>query len=178
MPHKILHDTSFWTSNIFATIVGALIAIAGSLLIFFIAKSWEKQRDAEKKEQNYKSLLLGIKAEVNHILKVITELDSILTEGIASTKRLNQDYLQSSRFKIIEFDSDLDFMEILTNAYRDIDHTNGMLDRLEFSLASGNFFIGNVRASLFGVQSSIKKLKESLDKKLEQFQHEEPRHIA
>lgn len=171
MTSEIINNTTFYNSTIFATIIGGLIGIFGSLLIFFCNIWWTNHIDKIKNKKNYLSWLKGMEAEINHLVNVLTELDGILEKGNITTKRLNYDYIQSSRFKIIEFENDINFLEILTNAYRDIEHTNGMLDRLEYTFKPGDPFINNVIASLKGVRASIKKLKEKLDIKLKEIEN-------
>jgi len=156
--------SSFIDSQLFSVIIGALIGIMGSLLIFLLQYFLNKFQ----KKKNYTHLLYGIKAEDSHLLKVIEEIKGILDRGLSSTKRLNFDFLQSTRFKALEFDEDIEFSEILTNAYRDIDHTNDMLNRLEFIPEMGTSFINNVKASMIGVERSIIKLNEKVDLKIKE----------
>ncbi|MFA5994240.1 MAG: hypothetical protein WC823_04745 [Parcubacteria group bacterium] len=85
-----------------------------------------------------------------------------MNRGVPTTKRLNEDYIKSLRFKLLEFENDITFLEVITNAFRDIEHTNGMLDRLEENFKPGDKSINNVIGCLDGVKSSVEKLKDSL----------------
>lgn len=155
---------NFFNSNIFATIIGGAIGIISAIFTTI----WYNGHQALKAQcENYKAWCNGVKAEINHILKVIDEIDKILKEhGVPSTKRLNYDYLEQARVKIIMYESDLVFLEILTNAYRDIVHTNGMLDRLEEDVSKHKNLIGNTQASIDGVRNSVKALNQGLDIKI------------
>ncbi len=166
MLNIILPETNNIIPVILPTIIGAVIGIVGSLLIFFLNDKKETEKIKANNHQKHLAWLKGIKAEINHLIKVIDEIYKILEDqNVPSTKRLNYDYLQNARLKILEFDTDINFLEILTNAYRDIDHTNGMLDRLE-QYGLNCPFIENVKGSLIGAKNSVLSLNKTVDNKL------------
>jgi hypothetical protein len=154
---------SFFTSNIFAAIIGGAIGFFSSI---FTSIFYNGHQARIIKYEDYMAWCNGVKAEINHLLKVISEISSILDKGIPCTKRLNHDYLEQARIKIPSFESDLKFLETLTNAYRDIIHTNNMLDRLERDFGNRPQIIGNVVASIDGVKKSVQSLNTGLDTKL------------
>jgi uncharacterized membrane protein YgaE (UPF0421/DUF939 family) len=158
---EILNNRSFYESSAF----GAIIGFVGSFLIFIISDALRNHQDKLKNKKKYHSWINGAKAEINHLLKVIAELKTTLNRGVPTTKRLNEDYIKSLRFKLLEFENDITFLEVITNAFRDIEHTNGMLDRLEENFKPGDKSINNVIGCLDGVKTSVEKLKDILNKK-------------
>ena len=157
--------TTFLDSNIFAALVGGLIGFFSS----WLTSIWYTARQNKIAKYNgYKSWCNGVQAEINHLMAVMNELDDVLKNmQVPPTKRLNHDYLEQARIKIIEYESDLEFLEILTNAYRDVVHTNDMLDRLEKDFATRPQVINNVIASVKGVRASMTNLNVRLELKIE-----------
>lgn len=157
-------NSSFLDSNIFAAIVGGMIGFLSSI----ITSIWYSGHQAKIAKYNgYKAWCNGVQAEVNHLNEVMNELDDVLKNmQVPPTKRLNHDYLEQARIKIIEYESDLEFLETLTNAYRDVVHTNDMLDRLEKDFATRPQVIGNVIASVKGVRASMTNLNVRLQIKI------------
>ena len=156
-----MHDFIVWfgkftDSQTFAAIVGALIGIIPA----FILSIWYDKRKKELEDyETRKAWLNGLTAELNHITKVINEITTIVQSGSPSTKRLNSDFIAEARLKIFTYNMDVEFLECLTNAYRDIIHTNGMLKRLEDMVPNHSQFCANVLASMTGVSNSVNCLK-------------------
>jgi hypothetical protein len=158
-------NSSFFESNIFATIVGGAIGFFSSI---FVSIWYSGHHDKVLRYNNYKGWCNGVRAEINHLIKVIDEISSILKENVPSTKRLNHDYLEQARIRIVDFESDISFIESLTNAYRDVVHTNEMLNRLESNFEKSPNSIANVKASMDGVKNSIQALNTKLDVKIKE----------
>ena len=154
--------TSFWDSNILAAFVGGLIGFFSSL----VTSIWYTNRQKKiLRYQGYYSWCSGVLAEIRHLLKVVDEIKDILDRrGVPSTKRLNHDYLEQARIKVIDFEDDLILLESLTNAYRDIVHTNDMLDRLERDFETKPSFLSNVVSSMVGVKNSLVALQANVVK--------------
>ena len=150
---------SFAETQLFAAIIGALIGIVPAHLL----TAWHERRTGRK---DYVSWLNGLFAELKHIEACVNEISDIVQSGTPSTKRMNEDFLEESRLKFFAFDKDLAFLESLTNAYRDIVHTNAMLDRFEKMAPNHAPFQPNVQASMKGVGSSISCLKCKVEQRL------------
>ncbi len=130
----------------------------------------QRRRDAGKvnvdKRAAHKAWLLGLRAELEHLRACIDEIRGILRGPGVPTKRLNSDFVEMARFKFFEYDEESHFLESLTTTYRNIVHTNGMLDRLENNIG----IRGNAMASMNGVSGSVDGLKGKVDAKLEAYQ--------
>ena len=114
------------------------LVVAGGAIGFgaswFLARSQRRhalEQKAADERRSYKAWLTGLRAELNHIRKVIDEITPIAAGVNLPTKRINSDFLKEARLVIFKYDEDTDFLELLTTAFRDIVHTNDMLDRLE-----------------------------------------------
>ncbi len=142
-------------SQLFAAVVGALIGILPAFWIGLL-----RERSREKK--NYQAWLFGLSAELSHINKCIVEIEDVIQKGDVSTKRMNSDFVKAARLRIFSYDKDTEFLEMLTNAYRDIVHTNDMLERFEKRTANKQNFQTNVLASMKGVGASVKVLQDSI----------------
>lgn len=140
-------------SKLFAAVVGGFIAIFSALVV----EGWKRKMT---RHERHRAWINGVSAEILHLEKVIEEIDSIIKTDI-STKRLNHDFIEHSRLAVTEYESDKRFIELLTNVYRDIVHTNDMLQRLEHSKAHRP----NVQNSVRGVRNSVLALKEALERK-------------
>ena len=101
--------------------------LAGIVLTQFVSAFYEFVKHLRKRWCWRKGLL----AELGKVYDDIIEAKREISAGRAYTKRLNSDFLESSRLAWCECDSRVTFLALLSNAYRDIVHTNGMLDRLE-----------------------------------------------
>ena len=141
---------SLFDSQLFAAVVGALIGILPAYWLGFF-----NERSKEKKA--HKLWLFGLSAELSHIQKCITEIKRVIEQRRTPTKRMNSDFVESARLAIFNYERDLEFLESLTNAYRDIVHTNEMLERLERS-DNPEAFRSNASASMDGVERSIQAL--------------------
>ena len=148
----------------------AVLVVAGGgigLVSALIAAAVQRKHDAKQKagdeRRSYKAWRTGLRAELDHIQAVISEITGIIDDGHVSTKRINSDFLKEARMVIFRYDEDTDFLEQLTTAFRDIVHTNGMLDRLE---TGGEGIRPNVAASMRGVRASVDQLSATLDAKL------------
>jgi hypothetical protein len=161
----------FFDSQAFAAIIGALIGIIPTA---WYAKIRKKQED----RLTYLGWLNGLSAETEHISKVIKEITTIFQSnepGVVCTKRMNHDFLEKARLAIFGYDEDVGFLETLTNAYRDVLHTNDMIDRHERAVISQSRVAegihGSVLASMQGVSNSVSALKAKLAEKLSKIQN-------
>ena len=131
-------------TNVFEGMWSVSAAIVGSLLTAFIAIVWSRIYDSHKakqaKHEEYLAWLRGIKIECKHVVSCIDEVKDgqggfvSIAEGKSSgciTKRLNEDLLQRARIEVIHHPRSCVLQEPLTTAYRDVVHTNGMMDRYE-----------------------------------------------
>jgi hypothetical protein len=151
--------TKITDSQLFAAVIGALIGIFPAQLI----SAWHEKR---KDRQAYAAWLNGLLAELNHIDGCITEITQIVQKGIPSTKRMNSDFVKQCRLTLFGYDKDVGFLQCLTNTYRDIVHTNDMLDRFEKMAQNHNSLQPNVLASMKGVGASVSCLKCKVEAKL------------
>ena len=143
----------------FGTLIGAVIGgLIGAGSAYLVPMIHEKRK--EKKE--HIAWLQGLSAELKHIGKCITEIKDILNNNGTPSKRINFDFIEKSRLTFFKLNSDVAFLECLTNTYRDIVHTNGMLDYFGNNPQTKS----NVLASMQGVENSVKcldcKVKEKL----------------
>lgn len=149
----------FVESQLFAAIVGAVIGLLPAHLLMAL-------HEKRKERQQHTSWLHGLLAEIAHIDGCINEISTITASGKPSTKRLNSDFFAQSRLVLFAYDKDVVFLQSLTNAFRDIVHTNDMLDRFERMAPNHLSFAPNTQASLSGVHNSILSLKQIIEKKL------------
>jgi len=78
---------------------------------------------------------------------------------------LSAGFLEASRLNWCEYDQSVDFLESLGEAYADIVHTNGMLDRAEERHSDPARQAA--LKSLEGVKGSVSKLKDKVAEKTE-----------
>ena len=157
--------SKFLDSQTFAAIIGAVIGIIPT----YIVSAWhEKKKKQAEDRLTYLGWLNGLSAETEHLRKVIQEITGIiqaLQRGELCTKRMNHDFLEKARMVIFGYDGDVGFLETLTNAYRDVVHTNDMLDRHESAVMNNRETTGihgSVLSSMQGVSNSLKALKEQV----------------
>ncbi len=113
------------------TFLGFLFGFLSAFLSAFLINIWiEGHRNKVKIYNDSKAWFNGIKAEINHLMKVSNSIKDVLKSNLTCTLRLNHDYLENARLRITEFESDINFIESLSDTYREIVHTNGMLDIL------------------------------------------------
>jgi len=150
--------TSIFDSQLFAAVVGALI---GVIPAYWLGLLHEKSKD----KNSYQGWLTGLATELRHIDKCIDEITGVIRKENPSTKRMNSDFIEQARLAIFNFERDADFLESLTNAYRDIVHTNEMLNRYENKTENRNSMLSNILASMTGVKNSVNDLKTKTEKK-------------
>lgn len=158
---------AFTESQSFAAIIGGIIGIIPSFAITYFYEIYKKKRNDS---DNYRAWMNGLLAELTHISGCIDEIRGFASKNQVPTKRMNSDFIEKARMVLINYNTDKSFFIILTNCYRDIVHTNDMLNRLErYSAEKNPDFIGffvNVIASLNGVSGSISKLESELNNKI------------
>lgn len=131
-------------TKVFEGMWSVFAAITGSLLTAFITIVWSRIYDSHKakqsKHEEYLAWLRGLKIECKHVVSCIDEVKDgeagfvSIKEGKffgCITKRLNEDLFQRARIEVIRHPRSCVLQEPLTTAYRDIVHTNGMMDRYE-----------------------------------------------
>jgi hypothetical protein len=152
-------------SKTFAAITGVVFGI--------ILTAWREKRKKQRDDlRAYLGWLHGLEAETDHLKKVILEITGIMQAiqpGGLCTKRLNHDFLEKARMAIFGYDVDAGFLETLTNAYRDVVHTNDMIERHEQAVMNNRDTAGihgSVLASMQGVNNSVEALRVKLSEKL------------
>jgi hypothetical protein len=117
--------------------LGGIISYGGTALRDYFAGK-------KRKRQLHVALLV----ELRHLYRVITEeiaRDVSPQFGIGvCLKRMNTDVLQSIRVSLAEYGG-LVFLGKLAETYRDVTHTNEMLDRLETSAAECKKHDGDIQ---------------------------------
>jgi hypothetical protein len=149
---------AFTDSQMFAAIIGGVIGIIPTFTVTYFYEFYKKKRDDSDK---YRAWMNGLLAELTHISGCIAEIKGFASKNQVPTKRLNSDFIEKARMVLIDYNTDKSFFIILTNCYRDIVHTNDMLNRLENNPALG--FFANVIDSLNGVSGSIINLEKELN---------------
>ncbi len=143
----------------------ALSAIIGASLtqvISFIARRlayWQLR----------KAWRIALSLELEYLLGVIVDLMKDVKGHGYSIKRLNDDFLEDARLKGYTFDVCPTFLKRLAAAYRDVVHTNSVLDIALETYRKGLVNDAPGLESLDGVSKSIKALKKYLDRKLLRF---------
>jgi hypothetical protein len=128
----------------------------------YLQRKRDVAKEHAKDQKSYRGWLRALRAELHHVRGVIVEITGYVDGGDIPTKRLNYDFIEEARLAIFKHEEDEDFHEILTTAYRDIVHTNGMLDRLEHNPN----LRPNVRSSMDGVLDSVDRLLTKIEAKL------------
>lgn len=153
-------------------VLGALVGVVGT----YIFTVWS---DRGKSQQRHKNLIAALLVELRHLDRVMGEIkgDVIDAYGIC-WKRMNIDVLGNIRVSLAEY-GDMVFLELLADTYRDVIHTNEMLDRLVKAWEDVKANDGpkekqqivRVRTptqeSIRVTWDSIKKLKDDVEKKYE-----------
>lgn len=169
MPIFFQWIVKFIDSQLFAAIIGALIGIIGVVLTFWLSIWHENRKKKQERCEAYTAWLNGLRAEIAHVIKCINEISEYVNTGNISTKRMNTDFIEKARLQLFCYDEDIDFLECVTNAYRDIVHTNDMLERLERMFFEGKAYqtiLPNIKASMQGVNNSVNNLKSKVELKL------------
>lgn len=174
MPAMWMWLTNHSDSQLFGVIVGAVIGgvigiIANLLAVYGNYRSTIRvERDKRNKKRS--ALRNGLLAEIIHVDYVIGEIMLVMSQSHqVCTKRINSDVVGGLRLVLPEYEDDLEFLVRLTNAYRDIVHTNNMLDDLEVANTPGNQtkfsqLFPSVIASLKGAKGSVEAVREKLEK--------------
>ena len=109
---------------IIGAVVGGIFALLGSLIPYWASV----QRDKKKERELIQSWRVGLSAELGHILVLIDEAKREIEAFRGYGGRLISDFLEATRFKWCEFDSDRHFLMALAKVYRNIVLTNKWLD--------------------------------------------------
>jgi hypothetical protein len=140
----------------------ALSAICAALLsqvCSFLARRWAYW-------QLRRAWRTALAIELEYLLEVIDELTMNVNGSGYSIKRLNDDFLQDARLKGYTFDVRPKFLKRLAAAYRDVVHTNSVLDLAMVVKRPSSPESDTAKASLDAVGKSIRKLKNCVDPKL------------
>jgi hypothetical protein len=108
-------------------VVGGIFALAGGIIPFW----WSICREKEKQEQIIRGWRKGLSAELGHSFILLEEAEREIAAHHGYLGRINSDFLEATRFKWGEYDSDEKFLATLPRAYRDLTLTNKHLDGLE-----------------------------------------------
>jgi len=115
-------------------VIGFVAALAAALLPVLFAFRNDQYRRALRSHSEYASWLRGLIPECEFLLQCVDELQpAFFTGGQVSipTKRFNYDFLGAARTEMIKHPRSVVLFPRLTAAYRNIMHTNEMMDRLE-----------------------------------------------
>jgi hypothetical protein len=150
---------AFTDSQTFAAIVGGLIGIIPT---FGFSIFYDRCKKKKEERETYFAWINGLSAELNHLKNCTTEIRGYLDTNQIPTKRLNDDFIEKARLVLFSYNKDIHFLESLTTCYRDVVHTNEMLNRLERIFLETNTtnlpFSRNVISSIDGVNRSISAL--------------------
>ena len=119
----------------------AFIAATSAWLLAVVwSRVYDSFRGRVAQHEDYLAWLRGLKIECEHIISCIKQVRDgeagyaavlELNQLGCPTKKLNHDLLQAARLAVIRHPRSCVLQELLTTAYRDVDHTNGMMDRYE-----------------------------------------------
>ena len=114
--------------------IGFVAALAAALLPMLFAFRNDQYRRAFRAYSEYASWLRGLIPECEFLLQCVDELQPAFSTGgqvTIPTKRFNYDFLGAARTEMIKHPRSITLFPRLTAAYRNIVHTNDMMDRLE-----------------------------------------------
>jgi hypothetical protein len=122
---EVLHSLWKWVidhseNQLLGVIVGAVLAFIPALMI-----GWVRTVLTSMARRT------ALSAELELIGENIREIRGVIEGGQACTKRLNTDFLEASRIDWYKTDPQRRRIKALAIVYRNVVHTNGMLDRLE-----------------------------------------------
>jgi hypothetical protein len=123
--------TSFWDSNMAASLAGGGIAIFAAALTLIWTTYYDRYKRALGEHERYCNLMTALLVEIDYIDFCLKEVLEPLRENAAVTKRLNTDFLQTARLQLATISLSSDILGSVTRAFRDVEHCNGMLDRHE-----------------------------------------------
>jgi Mg2+ and Co2+ transporter CorA len=155
------------TDNQTSAIIGGLIGTVASLGVLWLTIWNENSKRKREDKKNYYTWINALSAEIEHIKNCINEINGYLHKELIPTKRMNSDFIEKSRFVLFNYNKDKDFLVSLTTCYRDIVHTNEMLERLEDMYRETHTnklsFMNNVKSSMDGVEGSLQILEEKIN---------------
>jgi len=109
--------------------MSAVLVAVISLLLTLRNEAYKRSLAAHNA---YISWLRGLVPECEFLLTCLDELEPLaVTAGQVVTKRFNYDFLAAARIEMIKHPRSVVLFPKLTTAYRNIVHTNDMMDRLE-----------------------------------------------
>lgn len=128
------------SDSVAGAIVGGTIGFVSALAVAVLSLLFSFRNEAYKRSlaahNAYVSWLRGLIPECEFLLACLEELrPAFFTTGQVAipTKRFNYDFLAAARIEIMKHPRSVVLFPKLTAAYRDVVHTNDMMDRLERS---------------------------------------------
>jgi len=125
------------------SLAAALLAAAATIAFTFRE---DEYRRALATHREYLSWLRGLVPECDLIMTTIDQLQPLYTgilqtgQSGCPTKQLNTDFLAAARLGILKHPRAAALFPTLTNAYRDVVHTNEMMTRYEDMYLGGYQF--------------------------------------
>ena len=109
------------------------LAIALFAAVVPLLAGWAYQRFTAQTEkwESFRGWINALFIEIEHERRTLTQINGVLHSPSAPTKRFNDDLFAAGKSELISFERAPNFFGQLTRAYRDLKHTNAMLDRLE-----------------------------------------------
>lgn len=169
--------------TIVATLIAAIVPIAWAL-------HYDRYKKSLDEHQYWTAWITALKSEVTHQLSSLSEIDSAFQQMNARkqlggvTKRFNDDLFETARKQIIQHQRSPHVFTLLTRTYRDVAHTNAMLDRFEASVLKNGQWdqdelshsIGSsVLGSLIGVRKTLTNMATALENEERLFESIKPR---
>lgn len=128
------------SDSIAGAIVGGIIGFASALAVAGLSVVFSLRNEAYKRSlarhNAYISWLRGLIPECKFLLTCLDELQPAFFTGgqvAIPTKRFNADFLAAARIEMMKHPRSVILFPKLTAAYRNVAHTNEMMDRLERS---------------------------------------------
>jgi len=124
--------------EILAALVGGAIGLLAASVPLLWSLHYERYKRALNSHRDYLAWLRGIIPECEFIITCIGQLlpvyQGMLQPGaqlVCPTKRLNSDFLAAARLGVMKHPRSVILFPLLTDAYRDVVHSNDMMTRFE-----------------------------------------------
>lgn len=167
-------------------LIGGAIGLLGATIPLVWAIRYDEFRDAKTRHLNYLAWIRGLRDEAAYLISCAGEIESGMTwtdqppRVTLSTKRLNADFLCAARAEVIHHERSPAVFPLVTRAYRDAEHTNGMLDSLSEEAKAGYnpslkrggppVSFQSAQQSVVGVRATLMELEKLCDEQ-QQIEH-------
>ena len=169
----------------FIPLLTAFIGAASAWLLAIVwSRIYDSYRRRIERHEDYLAWLRGLKIECLHVVECIKEIRDgeggyiAIQKGKFScpVKKLNHDFFQQARFSVIRHPRSCKLQEPLTKAFRDVEHTNSMMEiyaktyerlieKMESQKAGG--VVVDTRAAIAGILGPVISSLNSVEKTLE-----------